>query len=847
MQTYLTFAGGMLLVCLLIPMLGLTSTVEDGAVSPTTDPGNTGVVPWDTPVDLTLSWEISTQASISRTPAWTDEFIISGSDDGIILCSNITDGAEVWSYETGSTIVGDIIITPDGRKVVTTTAGGTVIIIEIADGNGGGIELGSPTSAGATVTDGSVFVGDQSGSFHRFSLGGAQQWVYPERVAPIMDQIIPPPTSILTRPGVSDGEVYFGDDSGNVYSLDETTGELRWWSEVGGAIRAAPTIEGELVYIGSDDGTITAFSRDIPGSFRPDQAVEGVMEWSADVGAAVHASPGVVDGSVFYTTRSGSVGRLDRSGNHLWEHDSIHGISGIPRVTRDGFVYANDAGMVVVRSHGGVVMNELETGHLDLGSVAVLENGIAVGSDDGTLILLSSSTGFGDLGQGSGETNVDPRAEMTALGLTVVGFIIYFAWLYMRKKGNGELEKFLTIGQDQLQRDHYMVVVAGSLSKLMMFMLNVPLAFYMSQHAGPFEVGLVFSLPALALGLGNYLWGAVSDLRRNRKDIIIYTHVGAALLYFILPLFEPMGIILVRTLQISLIASAQPLVTTMVTEYQPGRKGEAIVSYLFWDAIFGALGLFFGGYLYRMGGLGYPSIVSVVLTVLTIALLYRVRDSFNFTGAHKVIEHDDGPRTSISTRVREYFNLTHIRIIGMVFLSLLVLNLGSGIYNALTPGYLDNEGFDIAMFGIYALTMALPAVIMLPFLGRISDKRSGRVVFFWALILYIFLWGGFTFSAHTGFSLDLQALIYLWPVYPFMYTGSQAFISEITHEEERGRGLGLVLGSIQFGFVMGIVGGWLAGIYGYLFTFDVALIFIFLAVVLGVLTIRMAKDIRIKD
>ena len=60
---------------------------------------------------------------------------------------------------------------------------------------------------------------------------------------------------------VGNGLVYFGSSADHkVYALDLTTGEERWSFFTDGPIRFAPALEGERVFVASDDGWLYCLS-----------------------------------------------------------------------------------------------------------------------------------------------------------------------------------------------------------------------------------------------------------------------------------------------------------------------------------------------------------------------------------------------------------------------------------------------------------------------------------------------------------------------------------------------------------------------------------------------------------
>lgn len=79
---------------------------------------------------------------------------------------------------------------------------------------------------------------------------------------------------------VADGVVYVGGESGVVEALDEATGALRWKRMVDGAVDSAPTVASGAVYVTTEKGSVQAF-----------RASDGAPGWKYDDGGLMYASP----------------------------------------------------------------------------------------------------------------------------------------------------------------------------------------------------------------------------------------------------------------------------------------------------------------------------------------------------------------------------------------------------------------------------------------------------------------------------------------------------------------------------------------------------------------------------
>ena len=65
--------------------------------------------------------------------------------------------------------------------------------------------------------------------------------------------------SVDSSPAIADGAVYFGSLTGDLTSLDLSTGKVRWKYATGGSIgESSPAVAGGTVYIGDGNGVVHA-------------------------------------------------------------------------------------------------------------------------------------------------------------------------------------------------------------------------------------------------------------------------------------------------------------------------------------------------------------------------------------------------------------------------------------------------------------------------------------------------------------------------------------------------------------------------------------------------------------
>lgn len=175
-------------------------------------------------------------------------------------------------------------------------------------------------------------------------------------------------TGARLRPAYADGKLYAASTTGVVEAYDAATGKTLWSKRLGSrrgflihrgpnSVRWAggPTVDGDLLVVGSLEGVVQAFG-----------AADGGERWSAQVSSEIIAPPAVGGGLVYVRTNDGRVTALDRGdGSRKWVYDrstvpllSLRGNSA--PVFVDGVLYAGeDNGKVIaLRANDGALLWE---------------------------------------------------------------------------------------------------------------------------------------------------------------------------------------------------------------------------------------------------------------------------------------------------------------------------------------------------------------------------------------------------------------------------------------------------------------------------------------------------------
>lgn len=249
-------------------------------------------------------------------------------DGGLVVASDAeailafrADGGPRWRLGTGTAAETAVTVGPDGDLHL---AAGSQLLRLAADGTPrwrflcrSGV-LGAP----AVDADGTVYVGDQSGTVHAVAPDGRPRWTV--RTGRAYD------TGVTIGDG---GLLHLGSDDHHVVGITRA-GEVRWRTDVGGIVRAPLALD-------RDGGIIASVYGPSPRIVRLD-AEDGAVTWSYALTRQETGSDSgpVVDGegAIYVGGGDGFVYGLTADGQLRWITEIGAPVEGTPLLAADGLL-----------------------------------------------------------------------------------------------------------------------------------------------------------------------------------------------------------------------------------------------------------------------------------------------------------------------------------------------------------------------------------------------------------------------------------------------------------------------------------------------------------------------------
>ncbi len=145
--------------------------------------------------------------------------------------------------------------------------------------------------------------------------------------------------------------------------------------------------------------------------------------------------------------------------------------------------------------------------------------------------------------------------------------------------------------------------------------------------------------------------------------------------------------------------------------------------------------------------------------------------------------------------------------IGVLFLTVFIDLLGFGIVLPLLPRYADDFNASPTSIGILFASFSAMQFLFAPMWGRLSDRYGRRPLIMIGLAGSMVSYTIFAFA--TTYTMLLVSRI-LAGVFAATIGTAQAYISDVTGREDRGKEMALIGAAFGIGFTLGPTIGWLA-------------------------------------
>jgi len=258
---------------------------------------------------------------------------------------------------------------------------------------GRGVSKDGRITSEPVVADGVVYTLDAAAKLSAIGVEGSELW---------SADLTPAGENQLDGFGggvaVAKGQIFASTGFGEVVALASGDGDIQWRQELDGAVRAAPTVLGDKVYVVARDDK----------SYGLD-AENGRIKWrlqsaSGDAGVVGGASPAALGPIVVVPFASGEVvGALARNGRQVWSaavsggrrglaRGRISDITGDPVIDGDRVYVANQSGrLVALDRRSGERLWNVRDG--SLGPALPVGGSLFYVSDEARLVRLSAEDG----------------------------------------------------------------------------------------------------------------------------------------------------------------------------------------------------------------------------------------------------------------------------------------------------------------------------------------------------------------------------------------------------------------------------------------------------------------------
>jgi outer membrane protein assembly factor BamB len=278
-------------------------------------------VPVNVSDSLNLVWENSVNGSFTNSSVSVyDDLVFVNDLSGRVYCFRFDDGKQLGKLTYKGAIYStpipfkNLIIFPVAQEKENMTelvyydysSGEELEIIELP---------GRVLTEMIAVEDGVIF-NTEIGSVYKYDLHGNKVWETETKV----------PTR--SSPSMKNNLFIFGNDNGEIISLDNSTGDSIYVSNIGGSFFSGSTIVENVIYIGNNNGKLYALNLD-----------DGKMIWEFNSNARIIMTPAVDNENVVFGNLAGYLFSLNRNDGTLnWKTKFRGVLNATPLLTENRIV-----------------------------------------------------------------------------------------------------------------------------------------------------------------------------------------------------------------------------------------------------------------------------------------------------------------------------------------------------------------------------------------------------------------------------------------------------------------------------------------------------------------------------
>ncbi len=346
-------------------------------------------------------WSFSTEARITSSPAVANGLVYFSSYDGNFYAVETTSGRLRWKFRNagerryaathlhGSFPAGETMPDPFDIYLSSPAVWNGAIYFGSGDGNIYSLDAaagslrwkfrtGDVVHASPAIVDGKLYIGSWDSYFYALDAGtGKELWRFKTgEDADIHNQV-----GIQSSATVANGLVYFGCRDSNFYALDATTGTERWFfNNKGSWVITSPVVQAGKVYFATSDSAI----------LRILDAQTGVPTGSIQFHWPFFASPSIAGNTLYLGGQDGKLVAIDlASDKPIWvfqSEGSRHSLAAISKP--DGSPNYEAAFTSNFYDDLLVGVSKVHAVGMILSSPVVSGNVVYIGSSDGSLYAL---------------------------------------------------------------------------------------------------------------------------------------------------------------------------------------------------------------------------------------------------------------------------------------------------------------------------------------------------------------------------------------------------------------------------------------------------------------------------